>query len=344
MTEGYLGGENPSPRCQFVGAGDGHIDALRIEDEPTAIEYEAIETRLRHGRWTHDPAREEVPLLSLNYACVPGMEVRLPVSEANRRLFDDVMQSGLRHIAVCIDRPESDKRFSNVGTALVVKHCDFGITTEDDTQYPVAQCSVVGRVRIRKVYDARGNESAHRRAEVEPYDDVGTALGTSDLELRAKAALQRVVALQEKDDQLGLPEEVVTESTFSEDGLWKFVQVWQDVEILKVFAKHEQLQEGLRPRILEYMRKNQSNVELTLDDGSLTLSTNLEALPSDLRQECRMHENFSRQDGVPAEVFNLIDAILQSRSHAERLQIFIDAFEEEEKKLAVRAALSNLFS
>ena len=57
-----------------------------------------------------------------------------------------------------------------------------------------------------------------------------------------------------------------------------------------------------------------------------------------------MHENFTRQDGVPAEVFNLIDALLQSRSHAERLHIFIDVLEEEEKKLVARAALSNLFS
>jgi Lon protease-like protein len=265
------------------------------------------------GRRTPDTGVEEMPLLLLNFACVPGTELCLPVREAHRQLFDDVMQSGPRRIAVCMDRPESDtmeddseESSARVGVVFEVKNFDFSANTEDGNRYLVAQCSVVGRVRIRKV--ARGgapSSRAYRRVEVEPYEDLDRApCDTSDLELQAKAALQRVVALQGKDDQLGLPEGVPTESTFTRDGLWKFVELWQDVEILRVFEKCEQLRE-----------KRERHYE-----------------------ESRMLEDYSRQDGVPAEVLNYIDAVLNSRSHAERLRIFIDLFEVAENTLAIQAA------
>jgi hypothetical protein len=47
---------------------------------------------------------------------------------------------------------------------------------------------------------------------------------------------------------------------------------------------------------------------------------------------------------VPNEVLRLIQTLVQSRCHAERLRILTGAFEEEEKTLLARATLRDMFS
>jgi hypothetical protein len=86
----------------------------------------------------------------------------------------------------------------------------------------------------------------------------------------------------------------------------------------------------------------QANEMKTKNNGEL----DLEALPQSIKQEVQRVQE-STADGIDdfqqRSLFR-IQAIIQCRSHEERLRMLMAAFEEEEKDLVARAALRKFFA
>jgi hypothetical protein len=192
--------------------------------------------------------------------------------------------------------------------------------------------------------EAWATKATYLRAEVEPYEDVDLEKDCTDLEERARVALEGVMRLQGEDEQPGLKAEVLKDFTFGRDGFWKLVDLWQDFQSHKLVTKRALANGEMVKMIMEFVQENKDDIEeAQRNDGEVALE--IDSLPLNIQYEVKRFQE-STAEGIEdfrKRALFRIQAFVQCRSHEERLQMIIETFEEEEKTLAARSALRGLF-
>lgn len=295
-------------------------------------------------------APEEMPLLPLGVSFVPGVDTQLdlPVHPKLHNLFREGLQSGARRVAV-VSGQNVENRFARVGVVIEVNRIQFGSTSDEGAECIRVDFRVVGRVRVRKVLnpEAFGKESQHFRAQVDAYDDDDMTENAPDLEAQATATLRSLLELEKKKNPRGLLKDLLKElesiKDLSRDGVWKFAEVWQNYHGIKTIAKRDELKNSLRPQILEYMMSNQSDTDLIPVKGGVALNISLDDLPPNLRKQVNIFEEAMAggYQTIPREL-RLMQLLVQSQSHAERLRMLINAMEHDQRRERMQNLKSSL--
>jgi hypothetical protein len=238
------------------------------------------------------------------------------------------------------------KRLARVAVVFSVKDCDIGAAQEDGSRVYTVKCNVPRRVRVKQLRNPTAllSGKTYLRAEVEPYEDVDPAEDCSDLERKARTALEGVMRLQAElgDKQPGLRPEVLKDFTFGRDGFWKLVDLWQDFQSHKLVTKRAAWNREMVKKILEYVKANQDSFPDPSEGGELAVP--IESLPSNIQNDMK---NLQESTTVGVEEFRKralvrIQAFVQSQSHEERLEMMIETFAEEQYDLAARLALNKI--
>ncbi|CAJ1386169.1 unnamed protein product [Effrenium voratum] len=318
---------------------------LRAEDEEATVS--AIAPAVD---WlpSLDPKMEEMeasegsmvlPVFPLGGPFMPYSKQKLNIFEPRyRALYDHILLSGSRRFVVTSADPfsEAEVRFAEVGVIFYLDDLqEVSEMTQDQIKY-VCDHTVIGRVRIKRVLNPAKwfDRTTFLQAEVEEFEDQDTE-DCWKLEGQVMDKLRGLIPLYQELRQPRYDPATLEQMNASkeEKGLWSLVDLW--VQLLQ--AQLQMLQQEVDKKmkvILEPFFKAEGGIKSIND-----LPDNVRAQLGNLQQEF--------QESAKAKVlwqFEFAQRMMQSDSHRQRLELFIDTLDEEERKVIALKSLKSLGS
>ena len=124
-----------------------------------------------------------------------------------------------------------------------------------------------------------------------------------------------------------------------EDGLWRLAGLWQSLLQNRLSAKENELSNDIQGLLRSYLA-NQGQ------DMQSKVTVQFDSLPADIRAEFTRLQQTYREESLAMVNATLYPFVLmvQCETHGERLSVFGEMLEEEEKRLQAKVALQSLFS
>ena len=127
-----------------------------------------------------------------------------------------------------------------------------------------------------------------------------------------------------------------------ETGLWGTVLLWQQFLQQRASVVGQKMQREIQKEVVSYLKDNEIDSSKVNSRGEMRL----EELPEALRNEIQAIQRRYRAEleAMESDPYGLqFQALVQSPSHAERLDVFRAILETERKRLAARQTLQAMF-
>jgi len=250
-------------------------------------------------------------------------------------MFDNILMDGSRTFAVFARDPEDKNQLAAVGVNLYLTDLkEVSRQTKGAVKYQFTNV-VTGRVRLRGVLNpwAAMSQTAYVEAVVSDLVDVDDSVNTTALEGAAVSALKKVAELQEANNEdvrfnRTLLEQLHAGRGIHNGSLWSMVPLWTKFLGVRAVDTVKKIQIEVHGAIVVGPRTLLNRWA----DGTMTAYAG--------GKKARMLRRFDDElDPLFKERFMLIQLMLQTDRHAERLQIFIEFIENEAKRIHARAIL-----
>jgi len=222
--------------------------------------------------------------------------------------------------------------------------------TQDRVKF-VGQHSVIGRVQLKTVLNpsVAATRETYLKAEVAELVDTDAAEACTEDEAALRELFHDLV-----DAQAALGEEPrFTEavkgtlefgrgSGADDKGLWGTVVLWQQFLEQRASVTGQKMQREIQKEVASYLKKNEIDGNKVNSRGEMRL----EDLPAPLRNEITSIQRRYREEleAMESDPYGLqFQALLQSNSHSERLDVFRHLIDTERKRLAARQTLQSMF-
>jgi hypothetical protein len=186
-----------------------------------------------------------------------------------------------------------------------------------------------------------GDRSSYLKAACEPLEDVDD---DEDLSTREGNLTERFASVIENQTKLGEPvrftENLIEtlSAARGEDGLWRLAGLWQSLLQNRLGAKEAELSNDIQALLRTYLSQQGQDMQSKV-------TVQFDALPADIRAEFSRLQQAYREESaamLASTVYPFV-ALVQCDSHAERLNVFGEMLEEEEKRLQAKVALQKMF-
>ena len=347
---------NPAAFRLFVGDADGSVGASSDDEGPAS----GSRDWMSELSWIPplDPTKEDeeidpekepatmvLPLFPLgSTAYMPHSDHILNIFEPRyRQMYSDILFNGSRRFAVPVSHPETGQLAAVAPVFYLEDLKEVSEQTQDAVKY-VCSHKVIGRVRIKRTLNDRvwGDRSSYLKAVVEPVEDSDD---DEDLSTREGQLTERFAGVIENQTKLQEPVRFTENliDTLSaergEDGLWRLAGLWQSLLQNRLSAKESELSNDIQTLLRNYLA-NQGQ------DMQSRVTVQFESLPSDIRAEfTRLQQTYQEETlaMVKSTLYPFV-LLVQCDTHGERLKVFGEMIEEEEKRLQAKVALKSLFA
>eukprot|EP00747_Dinoflagellata_sp_TGD_P082601 gnl/TRDRNA2_/TRDRNA2_161753_c1_seq1.p1 gnl/TRDRNA2_/TRDRNA2_161753_c1~~gnl/TRDRNA2_/TRDRNA2_161753_c1_seq1.p1 ORF type:complete len:757 (+),score=121.81 gnl/TRDRNA2_/TRDRNA2_161753_c1_seq1:67-2271(+) len=267
-----------------------------------------------------------------------------------RAMYNDILFSGARRFMVCNIDP-STGRLADVGSILYLSDLkEVSERTNDKIKY-ITQHSVIGRARLLKVLNPRAYKTreTYLRAEVADFKDRDADEDTAEAEADAREMFKDIINMQaELGEGIRFTEDAVSSYSFGrgtgmdDRGLWGAMFLWQQFTKQRASKLHKQMQGDIQNEFKKFLTSNETDV----DRVALAMTGEISAndLPESVQKECRtiMRRYNEEIEGMEYDP-GVVQAMMQSDSHKERLAIFMHLANKERNRLAACVSLRALF-
>ena len=268
-------------------------------------------------------------------------------------MYNDILFSGARRFMVTNVEPESG-RLAQVGVVFYLEELkEVSEQTQDRVKY-IGQHRVIHRAELVKVLNpsVAASRETYLTAEVrllpEPSaDEVG-------LDTVAQEDALRELFVDIVDSQGSLKEEPrFTEAvkgglnfrpgtSIEDKGLWETIGLWEQFHEQRTAVIAQRMQNDVNVCFQSYLQENPLSEDIVNSRGEVRLAD----LPEDLLVEIqgiqsRFREELDALDSDPRGTRTQL--LLQCESHGDRLALFRESLEREQKRLAARSTLKSLF-
>ena len=185
------------------------------------------------------------------------------------------------------------------------------------------------------------DRSTYLKAVCEPLEDVDD---DEDLSTREGQLTERFARVIEQQTALAEPvrftENLVETLSAARgaDGLWRLAGLWQSLLQNRISAKESELSNEIQTLLRNFLATQGTDMQSKV-------TVQFDALPADIRAEFSRLQQAYREESaamVRAALYPFV-LLVQCDSHAERLNVFGEMLEEEEKRLQAKMSLRNLF-
>ena len=292
-----------------------------------------------------EPQTMVLPLFPLgSTAYMPHSDHILNIFEPRyRQMYSDILFNGSRRFAVPVSHPETGRLASVAPVFYLEDLKEVSEQTQDAVKY-VCSHKVIGRVRIKRTLNDKvwADRSTYLKAVVEPLEDGDD---DEDLSTREGHLTERFASIIENQTKLQEPvrftENLIDtlSAARGEDGLWRLAGLWQSLLQNRLSAKENELSNDIQALLRSYLDK-QGN------DMQSKVTVQFDSLPADIRAEFTRLQQTYREESLAMVKATLYPFVLlvQCETHGERLNVFGEMMEEEEKRLQAKVALQSLFS
>jgi hypothetical protein len=282
------------------------------------------------------------PNLYLPYNDNVGVDTDIPQF---RTMYKDIL-SGDRLYATCVVSPDLSKLMETATVMHLDEFEDLSNETTGEVMCGGAH-TAVGRVRLLKVLEPADEETGYYLAEVEDVDDTDSDVDTSTEELEMKELLLSVTELQANSTRstgsIAISGETVEgfsfdRSTFTFDrkkkGLWAAISLWEAFLWKRLELEQDKLGEQL-------VEKEQDLLK-AMESGSITEE---EAQQKMEEEYIKLNADFigSTENSAQDPQGDKMKEMFQSTSHAERLSLLKELFDDEFNYYRAIASLKSVF-
>ena len=291
-----------------------------------------------------DPGTMVLPVFPLgSTAYLPHSDHILNIFEPRyRQMYSDILFNGSRRFAVPVSHPETGRLAACAPVFYLEDLKEVSEQTQDAVKY-VCSHKVIGRVRLTRTLNDRvwGDRSSYLKAACEPLEDVDD---DEDLSTREGNLTERFASVIENQTKLGEPvrftENLIEtlSAARGEDGLWRLAGLWQSLLQNRLGAKEAELSNDIQALLRTYLSQQGQDMQSKV-------TVQFDALPADIRAEFSRLQQAYREESaamLASTVYPFV-ALVQCDSHAERLNVFGEMLEEEEKRLQAKVALQKMF-
>ena len=259
-----------------------------------------------------------------------------------RQMYSDILFNGSRRFAVPVSHPETGRLAAVAPVFYLEDLKEVSEQTQDAVKY-VCSHKVIGRVRmVRTLNDSVWRDrSTYLKAVCEPLEDVDD---DEDLSTREGQLTERFARVIEQQTALAEPvrftENLVETLSAARgaDGLWRLAGLWQSLLQNRISAKESELSNEIQTLLRNFLATQGTDMQSKV-------TVQFDALPADIRAEFSRLQQAYREESaamVRAALYPFV-LLVQCDSHAERLNVFGEMLEEEEKRLQAKMSLRNLF-
>jgi len=250
---------------------------------------------------------------------IPGTKPTTCIREQRyRAMYNDILVSGARRFVVpFVQKEAGGARLAEVAVVFHLEDLQEVSEETDDRLKYICSHSVPGRVRLLRVLNphAFADASTYLRAEVEDVKDVDPVISAETLQDEVREAICRIGTLRASLD---------LRIRFSKADLDKLdlscgTGFWSALEFWRTYI------DRLDAQKLEWLLY-QTPVNDSDEFRALRARLEAEAKPGSVAYNKRLLE------------------LLQSESHSERLELFLELIHEEERRLRAQLALKSAFS
>jgi len=267
-----------------------------------------------------------------------------------RKMYNDILFNGARRFAVC-NVDQDTGRFAEVGVIFYLDELkEVSEQTDDRVKY-VGTHSVKGRVKIKKVLNPSeaATRESYLRAEVEEFNDLdGDGAGPAAEKAVEDAFLELVRVQADLGEEPRFTEAVKSSLVLGpgrseeDKGLWQTIALWQQFLEQRTAVLGQKMQRDIQKGVVTYLKDNALQEDLVNARGEVRM----EDLPAPLLQEIRsIQERYRAElEAMESDPYgDNFQTMLQTHSHAERLEIFGGILDKERKRLGARAMLKSMF-
>jgi len=292
-----------------------------------------------------------MPLFPLGVTYLPHTQPVLNIFEPRyRKMYNDILFSGARRFMVC-NVEQGTGRLAETGAIFYLDELkEVSEQTQDRVKF-VGQHSVIGRVQLKTVLNpsVAATRETYLKAEVAELVDTDAAEACTEDEAALRELFHDLV-----DAQAALGEEPrFTEAVkgtlefgrgigADDKGLWGTVVLWQQFLEQRASVTGQKMQREIQKEVASYLKKNEIDGNKVNSRGEMRL----EDLPAPLRNEITSIQRRYREEleAMESDPYGLqFQALLQSNSHSERLDVFRHLIDTERKRLAARQTLQSMF-
>ena len=291
-----------------------------------------------------------MPVFPLGVTYLPHTQPVLNIFEPRyRQMYNDILFSGARRFAVC-NVCQDTGRLAETGVIFYLDELkEVSEQTNDRVKY-VTQHSVIGRVNLKKVLNpaAWTTRDTYLKAEVEEVVDVDAEEDLSELERKMQEQFEGLVDLQvELKEEPRFTEAVKATLSFTrgsgaeDKGLWGTVVLWQQFLEQRASVKGQQMQREIQKEVVQYLKSNTIDQDKVNSRGEMRL----EDLPDELANEIKAIQRRYREEleASSTDPYGLqFQALVQTASHAARLDVFAKVLDTETKRLQARASVKKM--
>ena len=295
-------------------------------------------------RATDGAGREGLLPIFVMSEMFPYQKMQLNIFEPRyRQMYSDILFNGSRRFAVPVSNPETG-RLATVAPVFYLEDLKEVSEQTDDAVKYVCSHKVIGRVRINRTLNDKvwRDRTTYLKAVVEPLEDGDD---DEDLSTRERTLTDRFTSIIENQTKLQEPVRFTEnlKATLSaargEDGLWRMAGLWQSLMQNRLAAKESELSDEIQKLLRQYL-------ESQGQDMRSKVTVQFDSLPAEIRAEfTRLQQQYREESAamVSATIYPFV-LLVQCDTHAERLSVFGEMLEEEEKRLQAKVALQSLFS
>lgn len=349
---------NPAAFRLFAGGADGPAGPTSDDEGP--IPGTTMRDWVAELNWIPplDPTKEDevidpevepqtmvLPVFPLgSTAYMPYSDHILNIFEPRyRQMYSDILFNGSRRFAVPVSHPETGRLASVAPVFYLEDLKEVSEQTKDAVKY-VCSHKVIGRVRIKRTLNDRvwGDRTSYLKAVVEPVEDGDDEEDLSTREGQLKERFAGIIENQTKlQEPVRFTENLINtlSAARGEDGLWRLAGLWQSLLQNRLNAKENELSNDIQALLRSYLAKQGQDMQSKV-------TVQFDALPADIRAEFSRLQQTYREESlsmVNAALYPFV-LLVQCETHGERLSVFGEMLEEEEKRLQAKVALQSLFS
>lgn len=291
-----------------------------------------------------------MPLFPLGASYLPYTSPVLNIFEPRyRAMYNDILFNGARRFCVTNVDPETG-RLAEVGVVFYLDELkEVSEQTQDRVKY-VGQHSVIGRVRLLRVLNpsVAATRETYLKVEVANVEDVAETDNEEGQRQLSDLFVELVDIQKQLAEEPRFTDAVKSSISFTpgsssdEKGMWGTIQLWQQFLEQRTAVVGQRMQREIQQEVATYLKDNSVREELVNARGEIRLEDLPEPLLQEIRNiQTRYREELDALDTDP--VGSYFQAMLQSESHSERMQVFRAALEKERRRLKARATLQSLF-
>lgn len=275
------------------------------------------------------------------------------------QLYDDLLLSGARSFLVSPIHPETGC-FAQYGIVYQLEDLqEVSTRTGGDVKY-ICEHSLSARMRIRQVLNpsAWWEGTTYLQVEAEYFQDIDTEEDLTSLELKVMLALKQLPPLLKELEEIHCTpaafEEVLEDldaTRNTEHGLWRVAELWAlyfeyhaGNKLLKFYDKWTLAGGGQAPlgdrektlaRLFPELDFSATKELRDLQEPRELLDPEQEKAAEQLWEEAA-HDQFPR---LEQKQLRILQCLVQSCSHKERLQLLLCWIHEEQRRLVALKAL-----